>query len=395
MTIFEMKQERAKIVAQMHEITERNNESVMSAEDNAAYAKASKDFDAISAHIDAMERQQEIDRKMGEIADKKVEKNDDLATAFSNHLRMGNQKTLEAYNAISQDVATQAGNLVAPQQFVSELIKELDNTMPIRQFAKKYTLQGAQSLGFPKRTARMNSAAWGTETSEPKADTALTIGKREFKPNFATAEILVSRTLINNAPNVDAIVRGEVAYNMGELLENAYMTGDGNAKPLGLFTADDCGISTARDIATGNTATDITFDGLMEAKYAIKGQYQPNLRWLFHRDALKQIAKIKDSNGQYIWQPSVADGVADRLLGIPVITSEYAPNTFAAGKYVGILGDFGYYWICDSANMELQVLSELYARSNQIDYIARLATDGMPVLEECFARVTLAGAAGK
>ena len=390
MTIFEMKQERAKIVAQMHEITERNAETIMSAEDNAAYAKACKEFDAIDAHINAMERQQEIDRKMGEIADKKVEKNDDLATAFSNHLRMGNQKTLEAYNAISQDVATQAGNLVAPQQFVSELIAELDNTMPIRQFAKKYTLQGAQSLGFPKRTARMNSAAWGTETSAPTADTALTVGKREFKPNFATAEILVSRTLINNAPNVDAIVRGEVAYNMGELLENAYMTGDGSAKPLGLFTASANGISTARDVATGNSATAITFDGLMEAKYAIKGQYQPNLRWLFHRDALKQIAKIKDSNGQYIWQPSVADGVADRLLGIPVITSEYAPNTFTAGKYVGILGDFGYYWICDSANMELQVLSELYARTNQIDYIARLATDGMPVLEECFARVTLA-----
>ena len=392
MTIFEMKQERAKITAQMREIMERNNESVMNADDAAAYAKASKDFDAINAHIDALERQQEIERKMGEVADKKVEKNDDLAVAFSNHLRMGNQKTLDAYNAISQDVATQAGNLVAPQKFVSELIAELDNIMPIRQFAKKYTLSGAQSLGFPKRTARMNSAAWGTETSAPTADTALTVGKREFKPYFATAEILVSRTLISNAPNVDSIVRGEIAYNMGELLENAYMTGDGNAKPLGLFTASENGISTARDVANGNTATAITFDGLMEAKYSIKGQYQPRLRWLFHRDALKMLAKIKDSNGQYIWQPSVADGVADRLLGIPVVSSEYAPNTFTAGKYVGMIGDFGYYWICDSQNMELQVLSELYARTNQIDYIARLATDGMPVLEECFARVTLANA---
>ena len=101
------------------------------------------------------------------------------------------------------------------------------------------------------------------------------------------------------------------------------------------------------------------------------------------------LARIKDANNQYIWQPSVVEGTPDRLLGKPVTMSEYAPNTFTAGKYVGMLGDFRNYWICDGMNVEVQVLRELYARTNQIDYIARLSTDGMPVLEECFSRVTL------
>ena len=78
------------------------------------------------------------------------------------------------------------------------------------------------------------------------------------------------------------------------------------------------------------------------------------------------------------------------ILDIPVIMSEYAPNTFTTGLYAGILGDFSYYWIADALDMTIQVLTELYAESNQNGYILRSETDGMPVLEEAFVRVTLA-----
>lgn len=392
MNIYELKQNRAKIVADMRAIMDKYDTEPMDGEAKAAYAKAEAEFDAINARIDAEQRQMERERMAGEVEGHKEPnvKNDELGKAFSAHLRMGTAETLGAYNALQQSVPTQAGNLVAPEKFVSDLIAEIDNALPFRQFAKKYRLTGAQSLGFPKRTERMNSAAWGSEISAPSPDATLAFGKREFKPNFATAEILVSRTLISNAPDVDGIVRAEIAYDLGELLEDAYMNGDGSGKPLGLFTEDSNGISGARDISTGNTETEITFDGLMEAKYAIKQQYQANLRWLFHRDAVKQLAKVKDANKQYIWQPSVVEGTPDRLLGKPVTMSEYVPNVFTTGKYVGMLGDFRNYWICDGMYMELQVLRELYARTNQIDYIARLSTDGMPVLEECFSRIKLA-----
>lgn len=390
MNIFELKQERAKAVAAMREIMDRCGAEPMGGEDQEAFNRAEAEFDRLNAKIEAEQKQMERERIAGEVLPKEVQpKRDELGKAFSAHLRSGEAATLTAYNAIQQDVPSQAGYLVAPEKFVNDLIAEIDNAMPFRQFAKKYRLTGAQSLGFPKRIERMNSAAWGTEIGAPTPDQALAFGKREFKPNFATAEIVVSRTLIANAPDVDGIVRAEIAYDLGELLENAYMTGDGTNKPLGIFTADANGISTARDVSEGNTATAITFDGLMEAKYAIKAQYQANLRWLFHRDAVKMLARIKDANNQYIWQPSVVEGTPDRLLGKPVTMSEYAPNTFTAGKHVGMLGDFRNYWICDGMNVEVQVLRELYARTNQIDYIARLSTDGMPVLEECFSRVTL------
>jgi HK97 family phage major capsid protein len=102
------------------------------------------------------------------------------------------------------------------------------------------------------------------------------------------------------------------------------------------------------------------------------------------------IGKLKDGEGRYLLVPDLrGSGNVDRLLSFPVYESEYAPNTFTSGLYVGILGDFSNYWIADALNMTIQALFELYAATNQNGYIGLLETDGMPVLEEAFTRVTL------
>jgi HK97 family phage major capsid protein len=86
----------------------------------------------------------------------------------------------------------------------------------------------------------------------------------------------------------------------------------------------------------------------------------------------------------------VREGEPDTILGRPLMISEYAPNTFTTGLYVGMFGDFSNYWIADLLDMQIQVLTELYAETNQDGFIGRYEGDGMPVLEEAFARVKLA-----
>jgi len=396
--ILKLKEERANLTVQMRSILDEHEGKEMAQEKKDELRKIEARFDGLNESIGFEERQLERERNAGKVEPQKpagderqIDKDTEIRSAFAKHLRMGDAGSFEEYRALAQDNPSQAGYLVAPQKFVSELISDIKNVLFFRNLAKVLPpLEGARSLGFPKRTARINSAAWGTELSAPTGDTSMTMGKKEFKPNPATAEILISKTLIRNAANVDAIVKDDLAYNFAVLLETAYMTGDGAGKPLGIFTASPDGISTARDVSTGNTTTEIKYDGLFEAKYAIKQQYQNNLNWIFHRDAIKMIAKIKDGDGQYMWQQSVQVGQPDRLLNYPVNMSEYAPNTFTTGLYAGMLGDYSNYWIVDSLAMEIQVLMELYARTNQVDYIGRLETDGMPVLEEAFARIKLA-----
>lgn len=392
-SIVEAKQERMNIYNEIKAIHNEFEGKEMDAVKKEELTKLENRFDTLNESIQNGEKQLERERIIGERTPQapKSSREEEIQNAFVDYIKTGSEDSLKVYNALQQDNATQAGYLVAPMKFVNDLIADLNNVLFFRNIAKVLpALQSSQSLGFPKRTTRMSSAAWGTEIQAPTADTDLAFGRKEFRPYPATAEILVSKTLIRNAPDVDAIVRAEMAYNFGTLLETAYMTGNGVNKPLGVFTASADGISTNRDVSTGNTTTEMKFDGLIETKYKLPQQYQNNLQWIFHRDGVKQVAKLKDSDGQYIWQPSVAAGTPDRLLGIPVNMSEYAPNTFTTGLYVGILGDFSNYWICDSLAMEIMALYELYARTNQVDFIGRLETDGMPVVEEAFARVKLA-----
>ncbi len=218
----------------------------------------------------------------------------------------------------------------------------------------------------------------------------MSFGKRELSPKPLAKHIKISRTLLRKAPNVEDVVRARLAYKQGIAQENAFLTGSGAGQPLGVFTASDDGIGTARDVSAGNTATEVRFDGLLGAKFSIKPQYWANLRWMFHRDVMLQIAKLKDGEGQYIWRESVRAGEPDRLLGLPVYMSENAPSTMTTGMYVGIIGDFRNYWIADCLNQEIQRLDELFAAKNQVGLVIRSETDGMPVLAEAFARVTLA-----
>lgn len=292
--------------------------------------------------------------------------------------------------ALQADADVYGGYLYAPMQFVDQLIQAVDNLVYIRQWANVMAVTDGESLGAPSLDNDPADPAWTSELLIGSEDSTMSFGIRELNPHPLAKYIKISRKLLRKAPSVEGLVMNRLAYKFAVAQENSFLTGDGTGQALGVFTASAAGINTDRDYSTGNTTTEIRFDGLIGAKYTLKPQYWPRARWLFHRDGVAQIAKLKDGEGQYIWRESVRVGEPDRILNMPVFMSEYAPNTFTTALYVGILGDWSYYWIADSLAMEMQRLDELYAATNQVGFIGRLETDGMPVLSEAFVRVKLA-----
>jgi HK97 family phage major capsid protein len=293
--------------------------------------------------------------------------------------------------ALQADNPTAGGFLVAPQQMVSEVIKAKDNLVFVRQLATKFSVTTAGSLGAASLDADPADPTWTGEVIAASEDSTMATGKRELFPHPLSKLLKVSRTLLQKtAGTAEALVRERLSYKQAVVEENAFLNGSGAGQPLGVFTASSMGVSTGRDVSTDNSATAITADGLINAKFNLKAPYMasPNLRWVFHRTAVRNIRKLKDGNGQYLWVAGLA-GAPDRILEVPYAMSEYAPSTFTSGLYVGIIGDFSFYWIADGLNMELQRLDELYAATNQVGFIARTETDGMPVLEEAFSRVKL------
>jgi HK97 family phage major capsid protein len=408
----EWRANRHKLLEESRAITDKadGEKRQLTAEERTQWDKLYTEAGNLKTQIDDAERRNEIEgellaaknsqdeerakkagsEKTSQPAGRRAFDTPEYRSAFSKHL-CGLPFTPEEQRALQAGSGTAGGYLYAPEQFVSELIQNVTDATVFRTLARVWPpIVGSDSLGAPVLVNRMAAAAWTSELGAPSTDSTLSFGKREIRPYPLAKEILVSKTLLRKVANADAIVRGELSRVVAEAMENAYMTGTGDQQPLGIFTASTVGVSTSRDVSTSNTSTSVTFDGLKTAKYTLKQAYWPGARWIMHRDLMAQIAKLKDGDGRYLLQDSVAQGEGDRLLAFPIVLSEYAPNTFSSAQYVAMLGDYSQlYWIVDSQDMEIQVLEEYYARQNQNDFIIRMATDGAPVLEEACVRVKL------
>ena len=227
------------------------------------------------------------------------------------------------------------GFLVAPPQFVLKLIQAMDNEVFIRGMATVYPVTKAESLGAPSLDTDPADPTWTAEIATGTEDSDMSFGKRELNPHPLAKLIKVSEKLLRvSAMDVESLVTGRLAYKFGITAENAYLNGSGSNAPMGVFTAATAGfgISTSRDVSTGNSATAFTTDGLMEALYSLKGQYHAMATWIFHRDAIKRLRKLKDGEGQYIWNPDLKGGQPDLVLGRSYKMSEYCPNTFTTGE---------------------------------------------------------------
>jgi len=310
--------------------------------------------------------------------------------AWARYLRIGDPSN-EA-RALQKDNDAEGGYLSAPMKFNAELIQAVDNEVFMRGLATMLPPIGnADSIGTPSLNTDAGDPTWTSELGVGSEDTSIRFGMRELKPHPLARYVKISKRLVSRSDmDTEGIVRGRMAYKIGTVMENAYLNGSGSNQPLGVMTASSNGISTSRDISAGNTETSITFDGLITAKMALKPQYRSKATWLFHTDVLLQLMKLKDGDGQYIWRPSVLAGEPDTILARPVLESTYMPHALTTGTYNGILGDFSKYWIVDALTLTVQVLTELYAMTNQNAYLFRIESDGMPVLEEAFARVKTA-----
>lgn len=411
MTIKEMLEKRAKLIADARAILEAANTAkrALTQEEQNSYDKLFDEANGLKATIDRQERQ--------EAAEKELELPYQAGTRPNPQQQNGNgnsadveKRKYEAFNralpfliaqdwrgiapqeyrALQADLDVSGGVLRPPTQFVNELIKTVDNLVFMRQMATVMSVPNADSLGVPTLENDPADADWTSELATGSEDSTMSFGKRELKPHPLAKRIKISRKLIRAVPNSADLVKARLAYKFAITQEKGFLTGNGSGQPLGVFTASALGISTGRDVSTDNTTIAVTFDGLFNAKYSLKAAYWPEAQWMAHRDFYKQVAKLKDGEGQYIWQQSVQVNQPDMLLGAPTTMSEYAPNTFTTGQYVAMLGAWKNYWIADAQNMEFQLLQELYAESNQVGLIGRLESDGQPVLEEAFVRVKLA-----
>ena len=311
-----------------------------------------------------------------------------IMKGFRRYVLLGDSH--EYRTALQVDIDTSGGYISAPPAFVPEVLKDLDSAVIFRTLATVRQVGQSGSLGYPRITSKMSGAVHGSEIGDIPEMTNPEFGRREWFPHPITGWVSLSNTLLRKAIlDPETILRQEIVRLFAETEEEDFMTGDGVDKSLGIFTASDKGISTSRDVSTGNTSTSITLDGLKAAKYALKQGYWNQSSWIFQTEGVEQIDKLKDGEGRYVWSDNIQNGGIPRLLGFQVYISDFAPHAFTASQYVGMLGAYKNYLIADGLGMEIRRLSELKALNDLTVFLARLEVDGMPKMEEAFVRVKL------
>lgn len=297
--------------------------------------------------------------------------------AFFDQLRKGAAPPEQKGLIASDD--TLGGYLIAPGEYVREIIKAITELSPIRSLATvRSTSQ--RSVMIPKRTGQF-SAARTAEIATRTERTGLTYGLEEMSLPEAYALVKVSRQeLEDSAFNLEAEISSEIVEQFEVLEGSEFVAGNGVGKAEGFLT------NTAVTVAAVETAGSnaIAADDLIALQYALKGPYVRNATWVMKRATVKAVRILKESTtNAYIWQPGLQLGQPASLLGSPVVECTDMPSGLVDNQYEVAYGDFRRgYLIADRISLEIQRLNELYAATGEVGFLARKRFNGQVVLPE-------------
>lgn len=278
------------------------------------------------------------------------------------------------YKALSV-VPDTAGGYLAPSEYVREIIKAETEISPVRSLVR-VRQTAAKSVQIPKRTGQF-AAVWVSEQGTKSETTGLTYGLEEIPTSELYALVDISNQMLeDSAFSMDGEISMEAAEQFAVAEGAAFVSGSGVGKPQGFLTNANVGTTNS------GAATTITADGMLSLKYAIKSAYQASASWVMKRATISSVRKLKDGNGNYLWQPGLAQGRPNTLDGDPYVEVADMPSEGAGLKPVAY-GDWrrAYTWI-DRISMEMLRDPYTQATSGNVRFIVRKRVGGQVTLAE-------------
>lgn len=388
-TVLELREKRAKAweATKAFLDSKRGNDGLVSAEDAQIYDRMEDDIVNLGKEIGRLERQDALEAELNKpinipligqpamhgLDNKSGRASDEYKKAFWNAMQSKNPRH-DVLNSLAIGTDSEGGFLV-PDEFERTLVQTLEEENILRKIAKKIkTSSGDRKIPV---VVTKGTAAWLDEGEEfDESDSVF--GQTSIGAYKLGTMIKVSDELLNDSVfNLENYISTEFARRIGAKEEEAFLVGDGEGKPTGIFHATgggELGVTAA-------SATAITGDEIIDLVYSLKAPYRKNAVFVMNDATVKAIRKLKDGQGQYLWQPSLTAGTPDTLLNRPVHTSAYAPTLAASAKSIAF-GDFGYYWIADRQGRSFKRLNELYATTGQVGFLASQRVDGKLILPE-------------
>ena len=373
-----LKEKRATIYTSIDELRQATDGREMTAEEQQRWDTMLSDYDKADKAVEAEERYVDIQRKQAEeeVAKRDFQLGDRLGEqyrkAFADYILNGasgispeSRATIEQRAGITGLV----GGVTIPSLLASEIEVALKNYGGMFEAGTIINTTHGGDLILPT-VNDTNAKATIVSDYDQSTKRAPSFGSVTLKAyTYRTPIIPVSQTLIqDSAFNLDAVLSGLLGDSFSRGVNEQLTTGDGTGKPTGIVTA-------ATACSTQAAATSIKLDDIIDLIKSVNSAYARNGKFMFNRNTLWELAKIKDQSGRYIWQDSARDGAPATLFGKQYILNDDMAD-IGAGNASVLFGDLSKYKIRMVKSFSVIRLNELLAEYLAIGLFGFARVDG-------------------
>ena len=287
--------------------------------------------------------------------------------AFDAYMRSGDDRGLRALDSKAMSYGSgQDGGYLVPPETETEIGKRLAALSPIRSIA---TVRQVSSAVL-KKPFSINGPAvgWVAETAARPQTTTATLAELQFPTMELYAMPAATATLLEDSVvDLDQWISAEVEAAFAEQEGAAFVSGDGSAKPKGFLSYATVAEASWAWGKIGYTLTGVAgalpasspSDILIDTVYSLKAGYRQNANWVMNRKTQAAIRKLKDADGNYLWQPPATAGQRAMLVGFPLVEAEDMPDIGVDAAPIAF-GDFARgYLVVDRAGV--RVLRDPYS----------------------------------
>lgn len=265
-----------------------------------------------------------------------------------------------------------AGGYTVPTSFVPQLLVHMIEMSAIQQAGSTvFETDGGENMDWPKTTglstASQTAEAATIATSNP-AFGKFTLGAYKYPVLTDISAELVNDT----ASNLLDFIAQEAGWAVGNAFGTKLVTGAGSTEPSGIIT----GATLGKTGSTGVAGVP-SFDDLIDLQYSVIAPYRnrPSCAWLFRDSSGATIRKIKNGNGDYVWEASTKAGTPDVLLGKPTFTDPNVAAMATSAKSV-LFGDMSRYFIRLVRGIRFERSDEFQFDADVITFKTVLRGDG-------------------
>jgi HK97 family phage major capsid protein len=267
--------------------------------------------------------------------------------AFDAYLRRGDERAMRALDLKAMSIGSGAdGGYLVPDEIEAEIGKRLAQISPIRAIA---SVRQVSSAVLKKPFSKTGPAVgWVAETAARPQTNSPALEEMQFPTAELYAMPAATPALLEDAVvDLDQWIAAEIETAFAEQEGTAFVNGNGTNKPKGFLAYDIIAEGSWTWDKIGYIATGVAgalpasnpSDKLIDLVYALKAGYWQNANWVMNRKTQAAIRKLKDADGNYLWQPPATPGSRAMLMGFPLVEAEDMPDAATDGTPIAF-GDF-------------------------------------------------------